>query len=142
MAGDTATAVSARGRELKTKGDQAFRDQDFQDAVALYSQALELADAETAKTVLSNRSAALAASGNFKAALDDAKKCEELDPTWPKALFRRGVALRGLKRFDMAISAFAQGQEQDPSNPNWYQEIEETEQAREACRGKRSLASS
>ena len=28
-------------------------------------------------------------------------------------MYRRGVALRGLKRFDMAISAFAQGMEQD-----------------------------
>ena len=38
---------------------------------------------------------------------------EEVAPSWPKAVYRRGVALRGLKRFDMAISAFAQGMEQD-----------------------------
>lgn len=38
---------------------------------------------------------------------------EELAPTWPKAVYRRGVALRGLRRYDMAISAFAQGLEQD-----------------------------
>lgn len=38
---------------------------------------------------------------------------EELAPSWSKATFRRGIALRGLKRFDMAISAFAQGQDQD-----------------------------
>ena len=93
---------------------QAFRGQDFREAIALYSQALELADAEFSKTLLSNRSAAHAASGDFRAALEDATKCEELAPTWPKALFRRGVALRGLKRFDMAISTFAQGQEQEP----------------------------
>ena len=97
---------------------QAFRDQDFEAAAALYSRALELADAETSKTLLSNRSAAYAASGNFRAALDDATRCEELAPAWPKSLFRRGVALRGLKRFDMAISAFAQGQEQETWLPN------------------------
>lgn len=38
---------------------------------------------------------------------------EELAPEWSKGVFRRGVALRGLKRYDMAISAFAQGLEQD-----------------------------
>eukprot|EP00439_Symbiodinium_sp_Y106_P076814 s552_g15.t3 len=115
MAGDSdAAPLAPRSTELKSKGDQAFRGQDFREAIALYSQALELADAEFSKTLLSNRSAAHAASGDFRAALEDATKCEELAPTWPKALFRRGVALRGLKRFDMAISTFAQGQEQEP----------------------------
>ena len=41
------------------------------------------------------------------------RRGEEVAPSWPKAVYRRGVALRGLKRFDMAISAFAQGMEQD-----------------------------
>ena len=97
-------------KELKAQADQAFRNQDFQMAIALYSQALVWAPSET---LLSNRSAAYAAAGNFKAALEDAKSCEEMAPDWPKAVFRRGVALRGLKRYDMAISAFAQGQDQD-----------------------------
>ena len=114
MAGGTEVASApSRSTELKNKGDQAFRGQDFQEAIALYTQALELADTETSKTLLSNRSAAYAASGNFRAALDDATRCEEVAPTWPKSLFRRGVALRGLKRFDMAISAFAQGHDQE-----------------------------
>ena len=71
---------------------------------------------------------------------------EELAPSWSKGTFRRGIALRGLRRYDMAISAFAQGQDQarvewmalsherscqDPSNPNWAKEIEETERMRE-----------
>ena len=114
MAGDAEAPQHSRSAELKNKADQAFRSQDFLQAVALYSQALELADAETSKTLLSNRSAAHAAAGNFKAALDDATRCEELAPAWPKSLFRRGIALRGLKRFDMAISAFAQGHDQEP----------------------------
>ncbi|CAJ1406103.1 unnamed protein product [Effrenium voratum] len=121
-------------KELKAQADQAFRNQDFQMAIALYSQALVWAPSET---LLSNRSAAYAAAGNFKAALEDAKSCEEMAPDWPKAVFRRGVALRGLKRYDMAISAFAQGQDQDPSNPNWHKEIEETERMRELQRGGR-----
>eukprot|EP00438_Fugacium_kawagutii_P034990 Skav226099 [mRNA] locus=scaffold4179:61728:62389:- [translate_table: standard] len=82
-----------------------------QAAVALYTQALVWAP--SSETLLSNRSAAYAAAGQFKAALEDAVKCEELAPTWPKAVYRRGVALRGLRRYDMAISAFAQGLEQD-----------------------------
>ncbi|CAJ1343535.1 unnamed protein product [Effrenium voratum] len=124
-------------KELKAQADQAFRNQDFQMAIALYSQALVWAPSET---LLSNRSAAYAAAGNFKAALEDAKSCEEMAPDWPKAVFRRGVALRGLKRYDMAISAFAQGQDQDPSNPNWHKEIEETERMRELQRGGRQRA--
>mmetsp|Transcript_76277 Transcript_76277/g.168442 ORF Transcript_76277/g.168442 Transcript_76277/m.168442 type:complete len:134 (-) Transcript_76277:8-409(-) len=124
-----------QSKELKGRADDAFRAQDFQAAVALYTQALVWAP--TSETLLSNRSAAYAAAGQFKAALEDAVKCEEVAPSWPKAVYRRGVALRGLKRFDMAISAFAQGMEQDPSNPNWHKEIEETERLRDSHRSGR-----
>ena len=46
--------------------------EDFAAAVALYTQALMWAEDER---LLSNRSAAYVAQGNFKAALEDAKKC-------------------------------------------------------------------
>eukprot|EP00434_Breviolum_minutum_P044804 symbB.v1.2.040060.t3/scaffold6963.1/size14182/2 len=118
-----------QSKELKSRADDAFRAQDFQAAVALYTQALVWAPRN--ERLLSNRSAAYAAIGQFKSALEDAVKCEELAPEWSKGVFRRGVALRGLKRYDMAISAFAQGLEQDPSNPNWHKEIEETERLRD-----------
>eukprot|EP00931_Biecheleriopsis_adriatica_P050335 TRINITY_DN29135_c0_g1_i1.p1 TRINITY_DN29135_c0_g1~~TRINITY_DN29135_c0_g1_i1.p1 ORF type:complete len:453 (+),score=105.79 TRINITY_DN29135_c0_g1_i1:123-1481(+) len=125
---------------FKVKGDQCFRSQDFDAAVDFYSKALEATP--KSEKLLSNRSAAFAALGKFQAALDDALLCEELAPHWPKALFRQGLALRGLKRFDMAISAFAAGQSREPGNLDWARELQETEklkavrQAARAARGK------
>mmetsp|Transcript_28268 Transcript_28268/g.79091 ORF Transcript_28268/g.79091 Transcript_28268/m.79091 type:complete len:84 (-) Transcript_28268:211-462(-) len=65
--------------------------------------------------------------GEYQLALDDAMRAEEVAPAWPKPLFRRGVALRALKRYDMALSVFAEGMSRDPENPNWQREIDATE---------------
>ena len=73
MAGEGISEQSD-SKELKMKADEAFRAQDFQAAVALYTQALVWTP--MSETILSNRSAAYAASGNFKAALEDAVKCD------------------------------------------------------------------
>ena len=85
-----ANELPAEAQDLKVKADQAFRGQDpsdfirfysscellkvedFTAAVALYTQALMWCQDER---LLSNRSAAHVAQGNFKAALEDAKKC-------------------------------------------------------------------
>lgn len=58
-----------------------------------------------------------AEAGEYQLALDDAMRAEEVAPAWPKPLFRRGVALRALKRYDMALSVFAEGTPCDFDGP-------------------------
>jgi len=92
--------------------------------------------------LLSNRSAAYLKIAKFQLALDDATKAEQLEPNFTKIYFRKGQALKGLKRFDDAITAFQNGQDVDPKNPEWEREIHrarETKQAlldRKAAKGK------
>merc|ERR1712129_155210 len=104
-------------------------------AVEFYTQAL--GHTPDTEVLLANRSAAHAEAGRYQAALDDASRAGEVAPSWPKPFFRQGIALRSLKRYDMAISLFSEGKERDPGNPNWQREIEVTEQlkaARQAAR--------
>lgn len=114
----------ASAEQLKTKGDGWFKLRDWDQAVDMYTRALELTPDD--HKILSNRSVANLEAGRCQQALDDAARAEELAPGWPKALFRRAAALRGLRRYDMAISVFSEGLALDPGNETWQHEIDAT----------------
>jgi len=133
--GEPASSPKEQAASLKFQGDEAFKRREWKQAADLYSEAIRLNSEVPA--YFSNRSAAFVEMGDFQAALEDGKVAETLDPSWPKPHFRQGIALRALKRFDMAISAFAYGQSLDPNNPSWQQEIEETERQKEARKAAR-----
>ncbi|KAK2818581.1 hypothetical protein Q5P01_024142 [Channa striata] len=83
-------------------------------AVRLYSEALT-ADPQNC-ILYSNRSAAHLRLGQYNTALDDAIKARLINPKWPKAYFRQGVALQYLGRHADALAAFASGLAQDPKS--------------------------
>mmetsp|Transcript_36216 Transcript_36216/g.104250 ORF Transcript_36216/g.104250 Transcript_36216/m.104250 type:complete len:467 (-) Transcript_36216:506-1906(-) len=126
--------------EQKEKADAAFKEGSYRDAIVYYTRALRYTPLE--HKLLSNRSAAYLKIAKFQLALDDATKAEQLEPNFTKIYFRKGQALKGLKRFDDAITAFQNGQDVDPKNPEWEREIHrarETKQAlldRKAAKGK------
>jgi len=122
-------------KELKARGDECFRKLQWEPAIEFYTKAL--AHMPNNEKLLSNRSAAFMETKQYQAALDDALRCAEVAPQWPKSFFRQGVALRALRRYDMALSAFSEGRGREPKNPSWQSEIEETEErkaARQAAR--------
>ncbi|XP_054281377.1 tetratricopeptide repeat protein 28 [Macrosteles quadrilineatus] len=87
---------------------------DYAKAVALYSDALQLDP--TNHILYSNRSAALVKMGQFTQALQDATRARELNPKWPKAYYRQGVALQCLGRHGDALAAFSSGLAQEPKS--------------------------
>jgi tetratricopeptide (TPR) repeat protein len=93
----------------------ACQNGDFEKAVSLYSEAIQLDPAN--HILYSNRSAALIKMGQFGKALKDASKAKELSPEWPKAYYRQGVAYQCLARHAEALGAFANGLAQDPKSP-------------------------
>jgi tetratricopeptide (TPR) repeat protein len=136
--GYTSGAPNELAREMKAKGDDSFRKQQWESALEYYTRALGYTPDN--EKLLSNRSAVYVEMGLHQQALDDAMRCGEISPEWPKAFFRQGLALRALKRYDMAISAFSEGLTRDPTNPSWQTELEETERlkaARKAARAAR-----
>lgn len=75
--------------ELKEKGNQALNAEKFDEAVAAYTEAIAL-DGQN-HVLYSNRSAAYAKAGKFQAALEDAEKTIQLNPTWAKGYSRKGL---------------------------------------------------
>ncbi|CAN9504591.1 unnamed protein product [Ophioblennius macclurei] len=94
--------------------NQACQQGDFALAVRLYSEALT-SDPQNC-ILYSNRSAAYLRLGQYSTALDDAIKARLINPKWPKAYFRQGVALQYLGRHADALAAFASGLAQDPKS--------------------------
>uniref|UniRef100_A0AAV2IU21 Tetratricopeptide repeat protein 28 n=1 Tax=Knipowitschia caucasica TaxID=637954 RepID=A0AAV2IU21_KNICA len=100
--------------ERVRRSNQACQQGEYELAVRLYSEALS-ADPQNC-ILYSNRSAARLRLGQYNTALDDAIKARLINPKWPKAYFRQGVALQYLGRHADALAAFASGLAQDPKS--------------------------
>ncbi|XP_026210206.1 tetratricopeptide repeat protein 28-like [Anabas testudineus] len=100
--------------ECVRRSNQACQQGEYALAVRLYSEALS-ADPQNC-ILYSNRSAAYLRQGQYNTALDDAIKARLINPKWPKAYFRQGVALQYLGRHADALAAFASGLAQDPKS--------------------------
>lgn len=72
----------SQAEQLKEQGNKAFSAGDFPLAVTLFTQAIELAP--TNHVLYSNRSGAYASLKDYANALQDARKCVELNPSWAK----------------------------------------------------------
>mmetsp|Transcript_81113 Transcript_81113/g.173497 ORF Transcript_81113/g.173497 Transcript_81113/m.173497 type:complete len:523 (-) Transcript_81113:360-1928(-) len=100
-------ADAKRLREAKKKAGDAFKDGDYAEALARYSECIELEPEDHIHW--SNRSAAHKQLAKFEEALADATKCTELSPEFAKGWARVGVANLALERLDEAEAAFEQG---------------------------------
>ncbi|CAI5492616.1 unnamed protein product, partial [Closterium sp. Naga37s-1] len=123
LSADVAAAVA----EAKTRGDAAFRSQQFQEAVDSYTQALDMypqadlaatpaEDRVMKGTLLANRSICWLRLGQAPLALADGQMSRSLRPDWPKAYFREGSAFRAMERYEDAANVFFEGVQADPNN--------------------------
>lgn len=114
--------------EQKEKADAAFKEGCYRDAIVYYTRGLRHTPLN--EKLLSNRSGAYLKICRFELALEDAAKAQEIQPRWSKIFFRKGQALRGLKRFDESVMAFQEGQALDAAagkaNPEWEREMQRT----------------
>jgi len=121
--------------EQKENADAAFKDGSFRDAIVYYTRALRHTPLN--EKLLSNRSAGYFKTGQFQLALDDAEKAQQIQPRWPKIYFRKGQALRALRRFEDAVAAFRDGQSLERGNVEWEKEIQRTRDAEVALEERR-----
>ncbi|XP_024971014.1 ankyrin-1 [Cynara cardunculus var. scolymus] len=103
-----------KAAEAKSRADDAFRRKDYLMAVDAYTQAIDFDPSDA--TLFSNRSLCWIRLGQADQALTDAQSCRGLRPTWAKAWYREGSALRLMQRFDEAANAFYEGVKLDPEN--------------------------
>lgn len=91
---------------LKKDANVAFQSWKYEEAVRLYSKAIELAPND--HLLWSNRSHAYASEEKYKEAYHDAEVVLKLRPDWPKGYFRKGCALYGLGKYEEAVVALLQ----------------------------------
>lgn len=100
--------------KLKAEGNAAFAAKDFEKAISLFTQAI---DVDPNNHVLySNRSACYASIKDFDGALKDAIKTTELKPDWGKGYSRKGAALHGQGDLVGALDAYEQALKVEPNN--------------------------
>ncbi|KAL9557253.1 hypothetical protein MBANPS3_001484 [Mucor bainieri] len=88
---------------LKTKGNQAFAEKKYQQAIQLYSQAIRfLAD----PIFYSNRAACYANMGQIDRVIADCSEALRLNPTYIKALQRRAIGYERLGDAENALCDF------------------------------------
>ncbi|KAJ1782785.1 Hsp90 cochaperone, partial [Coemansia sp. RSA 2167] len=100
--------------DLKNQGNAAFSAGNHEEAIKLFTQAIELDS--TNHVLYSNRSASLASLKKYDEALKDAEKTIEIKPDWPKGYSRKGAALFGLRQYADAHETYEEGLKHDPNN--------------------------
>ncbi|KAG2250391.1 hypothetical protein Bca52824_080527 [Brassica carinata] len=98
----------------KEKGNQAFKEKQWQKAIGMYSEAIKLNDKNG--TYYSNRAAAYLELGSFRQAEADCTKALALDKKNIKAYLRRGTAREMLGNFKEAIDDFSYALVLEPNN--------------------------
>ncbi|PRQ73399.1 hypothetical protein AAT19DRAFT_16152 [Rhodotorula toruloides] len=93
--------------DIKNKANAAYSKKNWQEAVALFGQAVDLEQAGPAKaTLLAKRSAAYVRLENFESAHTDAALAASADPTSPLAQARIAEACIKLKDYEGAEQAY------------------------------------
>ncbi|KAL0816600.1 hypothetical protein Bca101_073044 [Brassica carinata] len=98
----------------KEKGNQAFKEKQWQKAIGLYSEAIKLS--ENNATYYSNRAAAYLEIGSFLLAEEDCTKAIALDKKNVKAYLRRGTAREMLGEYKEAMDDFRHALVLEPNN--------------------------
>jgi stress-induced-phosphoprotein 1 len=108
--------------ELKARGNQAFAEKRYDQAISLYTDALEIDGSN--HTLYSNRSGAYCATQRYRQAEADARKAIALKPDSACGYVRLGAALEGQEDWAGAISVYTTALELDPGNANIRADLE------------------
>ncbi|XP_050428822.1 tetratricopeptide repeat protein 28 isoform X2 [Adelges cooleyi] len=100
--------------EKVRESNAACESGDYPRAIQLYTEALR--HYPNNHILYSNRSAALLKTGRFTEALQDATRSRQINPNWPKAHYREGVALQCLGRHGDALAVFSTGLSIEPNS--------------------------
>lgn len=105
--------------DIKMKGNAAYKEGNLNEAIRLYSLALEkdpgCTDTRTCATLYYNRSSGYRKKGEVQQALEDANMALNLQPKWCKALYRRGILLLECGRYAEALTELKVVQRADPT---------------------------
>lgn len=104
------------------KANEAFVDENYDEALKLYTAAIET-DSNVAEYFVKRAQTYIKLS-KYKEAEEDALKACSMDPANPKACLRKGVAQFHLKKYKDALASFQTGSELDEADANLKQWID------------------
>lgn len=120
--------------EVKNRAKGAFAQKDMPSAELLYSKAISLLSSIPGKseaTLFSNRAMVRLNLNQVEGALEDSKKCLELDPQSVKGYYRKAQALLRLSDWDDAIAAAEAGSKLEPDNKTFAELIDKAQKDKE-----------
>uniref|UniRef100_A0A7S0T8X4 STI1 domain-containing protein n=1 Tax=Erythrolobus madagascarensis TaxID=708628 RepID=A0A7S0T8X4_9RHOD len=121
QSGESADA-KAIAEEFKQKGNEALKAEQFQEALTLYTKAIE-AD-RTNAVYYSNRAAAKIHLEKYTSAIDDCKKAISLDSSYLRARERLATAYRHCQMIEEEIEALQDALAIDPDNVKLQSELD------------------
>lgn len=124
---------------MKEQANAAFKNENYLEAITVYSDALELPDLpeEILAILYSNRSAAHQKLSrgddiDLEEARNDAKSAINCRPSWWKAYYRLGCVYEAKRKYDKAIVAYNKALSLDPNQL-------QVRSARDACRNEEAI---
>ena len=108
----------AQANKLKDQGNEAFKTGKYEEALDLYTQAIEVTDEDLKEKAVfyKNRAAVQLKLEDYDAAVFDCNLSLDLAPNDPKALFRRCQAYEALAKIDLAYADAKLVHNLDPKN--------------------------
>ncbi|XP_022850374.1 outer envelope protein 64, chloroplastic-like isoform X2 [Olea europaea var. sylvestris] len=119
---NNAVTREASAELAKEKGNRAFKDKQWQQAIGFYAEAIKLNSSNA--TYYSNRAAAYLELGNFLQAEADCSKAIDLDKKNVKAHLRRGTAREMLGYYKEAMEDFRYALVLEPNNKRAAQSLD------------------
>ncbi|KAM6401367.1 tetratricopeptide repeat protein 31 isoform 2-T2 [Pluvialis apricaria] len=116
------TSVVEQSLILAGRGNEAAQKGLYAEAVHAFTEAVKLNPRE--HRLFGNRSYCYEKLQRYEEALRDAQMSLGLQPGWPKGFFRKGKALRGLKRYAEAASTFEELLRLDGANAEAAAQLE------------------
>lgn len=112
--------------ELKQKGNTAYRNKSYQQAIDFYTRALEL---KKDATYYANRAACFFYLKKYRRCVNDAEQALLLDGNYKKAYLRKGSAELALGQVEQALKTFLTGAKLDPNDQGIQKELANAKKA-------------
>lgn len=138
MVGTTTSNVE-RAEELKNLANAAFKANKYNQAVDLYTQAIEQNGLNA--IYWANRAFAHTKLEEYGSAVQDATKAIEIDPKYSKGYYRRGAAYLAMGKFKEALKDLQQVKRISPNDPDAARKLKECEKAVQKIRFEEAIAS-